>query len=132
MIKVLVILLVLALTGCSNVSDIVEDQYVARETIDVSKNVSIGITTEEIMKEQPADYEYRKEPDIELPDVYGFEKDEYGNYVLTEEMLNGDRLPFNDNGQIDYIYYYDSNSNVVNPMPEFYENYPQYFTSNGG
>lgn len=132
MIKILVVLLVLVLTGCSNVSNIVEEQYVARETIDVSKNVSVSVVTENIIEEQPEDYEYRREPDIELPDVYGFEKDEYGNYVLTEDMLNGDRLPFNDDGQIDYIYCYDNNGNIVNPMPEFYENYPQYFTSNGG
>lgn len=132
MIKVLVVLSVLVLTGCSNVSNIVEKQYIAKETIDVSKNVSIGATIEETVEEQPADYEYRKEPNIELPDVYGFDKDEYGNYILTEEMLNGDRLPFNEYGQIDYIYCYDGNGNVVNPMPEFYENYPQYFTSNGG
>lgn len=132
MIKVLIVLSVLMLTGCSNVSHIVEEQYVARETIDVSKNVSVSMATEDIIEEQPADYEYRREPDIELPDVYGFDKDEYGNYILTEEMLNGDRLPFNEDGQIDYIYCYDNNGNIVNPMPEFYENYPQYFTSNGG
>lgn len=120
------------LTGCSNTSEIVEESFAVKETIDVSKNIMINDITQQVVEEQPVDYQYRREPDIELPDVYGFDKDEYGNYIITEEMLNGDRLPFNDNGQIDYIYYYDSNDNVINPMPEFYENYPQYFTSNGG
>lgn len=120
------------LTGCSNTSEIVEESFVIKETIDVSKNIMINDITQQVVEEQPVDYQYRREPDIELPDVYGFDKDEYGNYIITEEMLNGDRLPFNDNGQIDYIYYYDSNDNVINPMPEFYENYPQYFTSDGG
>lgn len=122
------------LCSCSNNAEYLnETQFRVLETIDVSKNI-IGIQETESLyvTEEHSEYEYRREPDIELPDVSGFDKDAYGNYILSEEALTGERLPLNSNGQIDYIFYYDSNDNVVNPMPEYYENYPEYFTMNGG
>lgn len=74
-----------------------------------------------------------KFPEIDLPNVDGVSKDAYGNYVITKEMFDtGSNLPLNDDGYIDYIYYYDADGNVLNPFPELYNNYLDYFGLNGG
>lgn len=72
-------------------------------------------------------------PDIILDDYIDINKDAYGNYVLTEDMfLNVDVLPFNEEGYIDYIFYYDEEGNVLNPLPELYNKYLDYFGLSGG
>lgn len=71
-------------------------------------------------------------PDIELPDINGYEKDAYGNYIITEEMFESGKLPVNEYGIIDYVMCYDENGILVNPMPYIYNNYLQYFNSYGG
>lgn len=71
-------------------------------------------------------------PDIELPEVEGYEKDAYGNYIITEEMFEYGKLPVNEYGTIDYVMCYDENGILVNPMPYIYNNYLQYFNSYGG
>ena len=128
-----VAVVILSMSGCNtNIPAFDETSYAVLETIDVSSNVGMAYTETESEIEEHEEFEYRREPDIDLPDVGGFDKDEYGNYILTEEALTGQYLPLNSEGQIDYIFYFDSNDNVVNPMPSYYENYPQYFTTNGG
>lgn len=71
-------------------------------------------------------------PNIELPEVEGYEKDAYGNYIITEEMFESGKLPVNEYGIIDYVMCYDENGILVNPMPYIYNNYLQYFNSYGG
>lgn len=71
-------------------------------------------------------------PDTELPDMEGFKKDAYGNYVITEQMFIDKVLPINKDGVIEYISYFDENGIMVNPMPTYYNNYLQYFASYGG
>lgn len=71
-------------------------------------------------------------PDYDLPDIDGYEKDAYGNYVITEDMFSEKYLPLNDNGVIEYISYFDSNGIMVNPMPHYYNDYLQYFAVDGG
>lgn len=71
-------------------------------------------------------------PDTELPDMEGFKKDAYGNYVITEQMFVDKVLPINKDGVIEYISYFDENGIMVNPMPTYYNNYLQYFASYGG
>lgn len=71
-------------------------------------------------------------PDIELPEIEGFKKDAYGNYVITEQMFADKMLPINNDGVIEYISYYDENGIMVNPMPSYYNNYLQYFANYGG
>lgn len=74
-----------------------------------------------------------KFPEVDLPNYDNISKDAYGNYVITAEMFeSGTGLPFNDDGYIDYIYYYDADGNVLNPLPELYNNYLDYFGLNGG
>lgn len=63
-----------------------------------------------------------------LLDINNIEKDTYGNYIITEEMFdNPDMLPVNDNGVVDYIYYYDDNGVLLNPLPELYTEHSEYF-----
>lgn len=71
-------------------------------------------------------------PDYDLPDIDGYEKDAYGNYVITEDMFSEKYLPLNDDGVIEYISYFDSNGIMVNPMPHYYNDYLQYFAVDGG
>lgn len=71
-------------------------------------------------------------PDYDLPDIDGYEKDAYGNYIITEGMFSEKYLPLNDNGVIEYISYFDSNGIMVNPMPHYYNDYLQYFAVDGG
>lgn len=71
-------------------------------------------------------------PDYDLPDIDGYEKDAYGNYIITEDMFSEKYLPLNDNGVIEYISYFDSNGIMVNPMPHYYNDYLQYFAVDGG
>ena len=71
-------------------------------------------------------------PDYDLPDIDGYEKDAYGNYIITEGMFSEKYLPLNDDGVIEYISYFDSNGIMVNPMPHYYNDYLQYFAIDGG
>lgn len=71
-------------------------------------------------------------PDYDLPDIDGYEKDAYGNYIITEGMFSEKYLPLNDDGVIEYISYFDSNGIMVNPMPHYYNDYLQYFAVDGG
>lgn len=71
-------------------------------------------------------------PDYDLPDIDGYEKDAYGNYIITEDMFSEKYLPLNDDGVIEYISYFDSNGIMVNPMPHYYNDYLQYFAVDGG
>lgn len=71
-------------------------------------------------------------PDYDLPDIDGYEKDAYGNYIITEGMFSEKYLPLNDDGVIEYISYFDSNGIMVNPMPYYYNDYLQYFAVDGG
>lgn len=71
-------------------------------------------------------------PDYDLPDIDGYEKDAYGNYIITEGMFSEKYLPLNDDGVIEYISYFDSNGIMVNPMPHYYNDYLQYFVVDGG
>lgn len=71
-------------------------------------------------------------PDYDLPDIDGYEKDAYGNYIITEGMFSEEYLPLNDDGVIEYISYFDSNGIMVNPMPHYYNDYLQYFAVDGG
>lgn len=71
-------------------------------------------------------------PDYDLPDIDGYEKDAYGNYIITEGMFSENYLPLNDDGVIEYISYFDSNGIMVNPMPHYYNDYLQYFAVDGG
>ena len=71
-------------------------------------------------------------PNYDLPDIDGYEKDAYGNYIITEGMFSEKYLPLNDDGVIEYISYFDSNGIMVNPMPHYYNDYLQYFVVDGG
>lgn len=71
-------------------------------------------------------------PDYDLPDIDGYEKDAYGNYIITEGMFSEKYLPLNNDGVIEYISYFDSNGIMVNPMPHYYNEYLQYFAVDGG
>lgn len=71
-------------------------------------------------------------PDYDLPDIDGYEKDAYGNYIITEGMFSEKYLPLNNDGVIEYISYFDSNGIMVNPMPHYYNDYLQYFAVDGG
>ena len=73
-----------------------------------------------------------RNPDYDLPDIYGYEKDAYGNYIITEGMFSEKYLPLNNDGVIEYISYFDSNGIMVNPMPHYYNEYLQYFAVDGG
>lgn len=71
-------------------------------------------------------------PNYDLPDIDGYEKDAYGNYIITEDMFSEKYLPLNDDGVIEYISYFDNNGIMVNPMPHYYNDYLQYFVVDGG
>lgn len=71
-------------------------------------------------------------PNYDLPDIDGYEKDAYGNYIITEGMFSEKYLPLNDDGVIEYISYFDNNGIMVNPMPHYYNDYLQYFVVDGG
>lgn len=122
---ILILCLTSCLTGCLRKDYSNETEFSTLETIDVSNNV-INKTDETIK------YNYNLQSNKELPDIEGFNKDEYGNYIISEEDIKEDRLPLNDDGKVDYILYYDENGNILNPMPEYYERFPDIFIKNGG
>lgn len=94
--------------------------------------INTNSETSESLYDELQSWDFRY-PDIELPDYDGIDKDVYGNYILTEEMLsNNDNLPFNEDGYIDYVFYYDSEGNILNPLSELYNRYLGYFGLSGG
>lgn len=145
---VLSVVLMFQIVGCSKVESI--DQTTLGtvkedidETIEQTRYVyeEPSLETNEVFNETYAyvDSVYTETesyvsryPDYDLPDIDGYEKDAYGNYIITEGMFSEKYLPLNDDGVIEYISYFDSNGIMVNPMPHYYNDYLQYFVVDGG
>lgn len=145
---VLSVVLMFQIVGCSKVESI--DQTILGtvkedidETVEQTRYVyeEPSLETNEVFNETYAyvDSVYTETesyvsryPDYDLPDIDGYEKDAYGNYIITEGMFSEKYLPLNDDGVIEYISYFDSNGIMVNPMPHYYNDYLQYFAVDGG
>lgn len=145
---VLSVVLMFQIVGCSKVESI--DQTTLEtvkedidETVEQTRYVyeEPSLETNEVFNETYAyvDSVYTETesyvsryPDYDLPDIDGYEKDAYGNYIITEGMFSEKYLPLNDDGVIEYISYFDSNGIMVNPMPHYYNDYLQYFAVDGG
>lgn len=75
------------------------------------------------------DVAYRKQ--IDIPDVLGYDKDAYGNYIINPSDLkdNYTQLPkFTKYGyKIPYMYWYNSKGEILNPLPSMYNKYKDMF-----
>lgn len=148
-ILLIIMLMSLLLIGCSTNNDDLKDvgvtkNYDGSEVIESPTRYVYeeqSLETNEVYNETYANVitEYTETvayvdrfPDIELPEIEGFKKDVYGNYVITEQMFADKILPINQDGVIEYISYYDENGIMVNPMPAYYNDYLQYFVNYGG
>lgn len=72
---------------------------------------------------------YRR--NIEVPDVLGYGKDAYDNYIINDELfvVGQTKLPkFSKYGyKIPYLYWYDKDQKLLNPMPSTYTRYSTLF-----
>lgn len=112
----------------SKVSDLVpvsdeDTTYVMKQQIGAySKNVDVQYT-------ERGNVAYKR--DIVIPDVIGFDKDAYENYIINPELFkNGQtKLPkFSYYGyKIPYLYWYDIRGKLLNPLPIEYSLYRNMF-----
>lgn len=64
--------------------------------------------------------------EIEKSEFYPM--DVFGNYVLSEEDLESlDKTILNENGKVLYNVYTDGDGVILNPMPDYYAGYDEYF-----
>jgi hypothetical protein len=76
--------------------------------------------------DEPVTIFYEDEREIENSEY--FLKDDFGNYILSEMDLEApDKIPVNENGKILYNVYTDGNGDILNPMPDYYAHYEEYF-----
>lgn len=142
-------ILMLQLVGCNKVEHVIQDTEETTVFEDLEETVAQtryvyeepSLETNEVFNETYAyvnsvytetEAYVSRYPDYDLPDIDGYEKDAYGNYVITEDMFSEKYLPLNDDGVIEYISYFDSNGIMINPMPHYYNDYLQYFAVDGG
>lgn len=68
---------------------------------------------------------------IAIPDVVGYDKDAYGNYIIPAKTLANSQLQLpkfaSFNNRIPYCLWYDANGDVLNPLPEEYMKHKDLF-----
>lgn len=92
-------------------------------------------TTRQYSKNADVVYKTRDNPSykrkLEVPDVLGYGKDAYNNYIINDELfVSGQtKLPkFSAYGyKIPYLYWYDKDKNLLNPLPSTYARYSTLF-----
>jgi len=105
--------------------------YISQPKVMVIKNRSISHIEKETIQ---STFGYNEsvagmqadEKEIEKSDY--FPVDDFGNYILSEDDLESmDKIPVNENGKVLYNVYADGEGNILNPMPDYYAYYEEYF-----